>query len=78
MNTQKWFRDQPDPLVRVEVGVTRIQARGPCIQIGYVNTDENLADLLTKPLSGPKRAKFVRMVLHHVFPEKGNGDMGGD
>ena len=44
----------------------------------YVNTDENLADLLTKPLSGPKRAKFVRMVLHHVFPEKGNGDMGGD
>jgi hypothetical protein len=42
----------------------------------YVNTDENLADLLTKPLSGPKRAKFVRMVLHHVFPEKGNGDMG--
>jgi hypothetical protein len=32
--------------------------------------------LLTKPLSGPKRAKFVRMVLHHVFPEKGNGDMG--
>ena len=34
MNTQKWFRDQPDPLVRVEVGVTRIQARGPCIQIG--------------------------------------------
>jgi hypothetical protein len=25
----------------------------------YVNTDENVADLLTKPLSGPKRAKFV-------------------
>jgi len=43
-----------------------------------VNTDENLADLLTKPLSGPKQAKFVRMVLHHVFPEKGNGDMGAD
>ena len=43
-----------------------------------MNTDENVADLLTKPLSGPKRAKFVRMVLHHVFPEKGNGDMGGD
>ena len=40
--------------------------------------DENLTDLLTKPLSGPKRAKFVRMVLHHVFPETGNGDMGGD
>ncbi len=44
----------------------------------YVNTDENLADLLTKSLSGPKQAKFVRMVLHHVFPEEGNGDMGGD
>ena len=44
----------------------------------YANTDENLADLLMKPLSGPKRAKFVRMVLHHVFPEKGNGDVGGD
>jgi hypothetical protein len=43
-----------------------------------VNTDENMADLLTKPLSGPKRAKFVRMFLHHVFPEKGTGDMGGD
>ena len=26
---------------------------------GYVNTDENVADLLTKPLSSPKRAKFV-------------------
>ncbi len=32
----------------------------------YVNTDENLADLLTKPLSGPKQANFVRMVLYHV------------
>jgi hypothetical protein len=36
----------------------------------YVNTDENVADLLTKPLSGPKRWKFVRMVLHHIYPEK--------
>jgi hypothetical protein len=43
-----------------------------------VNTDENVADLLTKPLSGPKQAKFVRMVLHHVFPEKGNGYIGSD
>ncbi len=40
-------------------------------QTAYVNMDENLADLLTKPLSGPKQAKFVRKVLHHVFPEKG-------
>jgi hypothetical protein len=43
----------------------------------YVNTDENVADLLTKPLSGPKRAKFVCMILHHVFPE-GDGELGGD
>ena len=43
-----------------------------------MNTDENLADLLPKPLSGLKQAKFVQMVLHHVFPENGNGDMGGD
>jgi len=57
----------------VREGVARDEWR-----TAYVNTDENLADLLTKPLSGPKRAKFVRMVLHHVFPEKGNGDMGGD
>ncbi len=31
----------------------------------YINTDENLADLLTKPLAGPKQTKFVRMLLHH-------------
>ena len=36
----------------------------------YVNTDENVADLLTKPLSCPKRWKFVGMVLHHLYPEK--------
>jgi len=28
-----------------------------------------------KPLSGPKRAKFVRMVLHHIFSE-GDWAMG--
>ena len=33
----------------------------------YINTDENVADLFTKPLSGPKRWKFVRMILHHIF-----------
>ena len=34
----------------------------------YVNTHENEADLLTKPLpSGEKRVKFVRRILHHVF-----------
>jgi hypothetical protein len=31
----------------------------------YINTDENVADLLTKPLAGPKRTKFVKMLLHH-------------
>ena len=31
----------------------------------YINTDENVADLLTKPLAGPKRTKFVQMLLHH-------------
>ncbi len=25
----------------------------------------NVADLLTKPLAGPKRTKFVQMLLHH-------------
>ena len=44
----------------------------------YINTDENVADLFTKPLSGPKRWKFVRMILHHIFPEKGNEATGGD
>ena len=30
-----------------------------------INTNDNVADLLTKPLAGPKRSKFVRMLLHH-------------
>ena len=34
-------------------------------QTAYVNTEWNLADLFTKP-----RAKFVRMILQHIFPEK--------
>ena len=34
----------------------------------HVNTHENPADLLTKPLpSGEKRKNFVRMLLHHMF-----------
>ena len=34
--------------------------------MAYVNTKENPADMLTKPLpSGEKRMKFVRMVLYH-------------
>lgn len=43
-----------------------------------MKTDENVADLFRKALSGPKRWKFVRMILHHVFPEKDDGDTGGD
>ena len=36
-------------------------------QTAYVNTDENVADMLTKPLpSGEKRWKFVRKLLHHL------------
>ena len=35
----------------------------------YINTHENVADMLTKPLpSGEKRWKFVRMLLHHLAP----------
>jgi hypothetical protein len=30
----------------------------------YLNTNNNVADLLTKPLAGPKRSKFVQMLLH--------------
>jgi hypothetical protein len=34
----------------------------------YVNTHDNPADLLTKPLpSGAKRTGFVKMLLHHLF-----------
>jgi hypothetical protein len=34
-------------------------------QTTYINTDKNMADLLTKPLAGPQQTKFVRMLLHH-------------
>ena len=38
-------------------------------QTTYINTHENVADMLTKPLtSGEKRWKFVRMLLHHLAP----------
>ncbi len=33
----------------------------------YVNTHDNVADLLTKPLpSREKHTKFIRMLLHHI------------
>jgi hypothetical protein len=31
----------------------------------YAKTNDNVVDLLTKPLVGPKRSKFVQMLLHH-------------
>ena len=35
---------------------------------GYVPTDENQSDLLTKPIpGGMKREKLVGKVLHHVY-----------
>ncbi len=34
----------------------------------YINTHDNVADLLTKPLpSGEKRTRFIRMLLHHIW-----------
>ena len=35
----------------------------------YINTHDNVVDLLTKPLpSGEKRWRFVSMLLHHLAP----------
>ena len=36
-------------------------------RIAYVNTHENVVDLLTKPLGGEKRRNFVRRLLHHLY-----------
>ena len=33
----------------------------------YVNTDDNCADMLTKPLVGMKRRKFTNMLLLWVY-----------
>ena len=35
-----------------------------------MSLDEIVADMLTKPLSGPNQVKLVRMILQHIFPEK--------
>ena len=32
----------------------------------YINTSENISDLMTKPLSGEKRWRLVRMLLHQI------------
>jgi hypothetical protein len=42
----------------------------------YINTNDNVADMLTKLLSSTKRQKFVWMVLHHIYPEI--GEIGED
>ncbi len=34
----------------------------------YINTNDNVVDMLTKLLSGPKRQKFVSMVPHNIYP----------
>ena len=34
--------------------------------LAYVNTKENLADFLTKPLPAEQRMKLVRRILHHL------------
>ena len=32
----------------------------------YIHTSLNVTDLMTKPLSGEKRWRFVRMLIHHI------------
>ena len=37
-------------------------------RVTYVSTNDNVADLLTKPLgNGEKRRRFIQMILHYVF-----------
>ena len=53
----------------VREGVSRDEWR-----VAYINTDDNVADILTKPLpGGTKRTKFTNMILHHVY-ESSSGD----
>jgi hypothetical protein len=47
----------------VREGVARDEWR-----TAYVGLNDNVADMLTKPLSGPKRVKFVQMMLQHIYP----------
>ena len=56
----------------VREGVARDEWRTAC-----VNTHENPAVLLTKPLpAGEKRKNFVRMLLHHIFDYQETGESG--
>ena len=41
-------------------------------RIAYVNTHDNCADLLTKPLVGMKQRKFTNMLLYHVYTYEGD------
>ena len=34
----------------------------------YINTHLNVADLMTEPLAGINRWKFVQMIKHYIFP----------
>ena len=37
-------------------------------RVAYVKTDENVADMLTKPLpGGEKRTRFTKKILHHLY-----------
>jgi hypothetical protein len=47
-------------------GVARYEWR-----MAYINTHNNIADMLTKPLAGEKQKKFVSTVLHHIYPQNG-------
>ena len=41
-------------------------SRDEC-RVAYINTHDNVADMLTKPLhNGEKRLKFMKMILYHI------------
>ena len=41
-------------------------AKDEC-RVTYINTHDNIADMLTKPLfNSEKRTKFMKMILHHI------------
>ena len=35
--------------------------------VAYIASNENIADILMKPLNGEKRKRFLNMILHHAF-----------
>jgi hypothetical protein len=57
----------------VREGVARDEWR-----TAYINTHDNIADLLTKPLAGEKRRKFVSMILHHIYSQGSSDGKGED